>query len=200
MEPRFQTSFIPKKQIGDQSDYSDKIRETDIFSLAATMISIVTVVLFGGLFFYKSVLVKQIAKADIEVNNARSAIQPEMIKELIDANSRITTSINLLEKHVATSNLLYILGDLALKRFKFNDLTYSIKNGVPSITAQAEVQTFNALAQQQDVFSKSEYIKNPIFSNIALSDTGGVKFSFSSTVNFGAISYKKVLESLTLNE
>ncbi|KND52150.1 MAG: putative pilN [Parcubacteria bacterium C7867-003] len=199
MEPHFQTSFIPKKQIGNDSDYSDKVHETDILSLAATLFAIVTILLSGGLFFYKSLLLKQIAKADAEVNAARSAIEPDQIKELIDANSKIKASVSLLEKHVATSNLLYILGDLAVKKFRFTDFTYSSKNGIPVITAQAEVQTYNALAQQHDLFSKSEYLKNPIFSGINLNETGNVKFAFTSSVNLDAVSYKKALEALTMN-
>lgn len=199
MEPHFQTSFIPKKQISNDPDYSDKVHETDILSLAATLFAIVTVLLTGGLFFYKSLLLKQIAKADAEVNAARSAIEPAQIKELIDANSKIKASISLLEKHVATSNLLYILGDLSVKKFKFNELTYSSKSGGPVITAQAEAQTYNALAQQHEIFSKSEYLKNPNFSGISLNEVGNVKFTISSAVNLDAVSYKKALEALTIN-
>ena len=64
MEPKFQTSFIPKKIAEDDSRNRVSISaETNIFTLAATVVFVVISLLYGGLFFYKGVIIKQVEKA-----------------------------------------------------------------------------------------------------------------------------------------
>lgn len=200
MQPNFQTSFIPKKPVGGDVEKISVVHDTDIFTLAATIVFIVTALLYGGLYFYKNLLVNQIAEANKQLEDARSAILPEKIKELLDANSRINTASILLEKHLVNSRMLALLGDLSVKKLKFNDLNYSNKTGSPTIKINGEVQTYNALAKQQQIFTESEYVKNPTFSNIALDANGNIKFQFTSTIESGLLSYKKTIESLSVNQ
>jgi archaellum component FlaF (FlaF/FlaG flagellin family) len=200
MQPNFQTSFIPKKPVGGDVEKVSVVHDTDIFSLAATIVFIVTLLLYGGLYFYKSLIVKQIAEANKQLEDARSAILPEKIKELLDANSRINTASDLLERHLVNSKMLLLLNDLAIKKLKFNDLSYSNKTGSPTLKINGEVSSYNALARQQQIFTESEYVKNPTFSNIGLDSTGNIKFQFTSTIDSGLLSYKKSIETLSVNQ
>ncbi len=200
MEPRFQTSFIPKKATGNDFERAAAKDDTDIFSLTATIVFLATAVLFGGLFGYRMLLVKQIAQADSEINAAREAIQPEKIKELIEANFRIKSSLALLENHVVTTKLLKILGDSTIQKLRFESLEYKYIVGAPTIKIRSEVLTYNAFAVQQDVISKNEFFKNSTFTNIALGENGNIKYEFSSLVGRDVVSYKKAIESLTATE
>jgi len=201
MQPNFQNSFIPKKPIDNTPDRPSGINpDINIFSLAATIVFICTALLFGGLYLYKTILVKNLAAAAEELNNARTAIEPKKIQEILDANSRITTSLNLLEKHLIASNLLIFLGDSAVKKLKFNDLLYTNKDGVPIITINSEVQTFNAFAYQESVLSKNELIKFPNFTDITLAENGNIKFKFTARLDPSLVSYKKSLESINTEQ
>ena len=108
MEPKFQTSFIPKKPIvtGVSSTITRVYGSTNIFSVIAMAFFLVTVITSGGLFFYKKVLTSQIAQADTEITAARKALEVDKIQELINANAKIKSSRDLLDKHVAVSNLI----------------------------------------------------------------------------------------------
>ncbi len=200
MQPNFQTSFIPKKPVSGETEKVNVVHDTDLFTLAATITFIVTALLYGGLYFYNNLLVKQIGEAGKQLEEARAAILPEKIKELADADSRIATVNGLLEKHVVNSKMLVLLGDLAVTKLQFNDLTYTNKTGSPVLKINGEVQTYNALAQQQDILTKNEYVKNPVFSNITLSETGNIKFQFTSSVDLSLVSYKKTVESISINQ
>ncbi len=200
MQPNFQTSFIPKKPVSGESEKVSAVHDTDIFTLAATLTFIVTALLYGGLYFYNNLLVKQIEEAGKQLEDARSAILPDKIKELIDADSRIATVSGLLERHVVNSKMLTLLGDLAVTKLQFNDLTYTNKTGSPALKINGEVQTYNALAVQQDILTKNEYIKNPIFSNFTLSEAGNIKFQFNSSIDLSLVSYKKSVESLNTEQ
>ncbi|HRH26625.1 MAG TPA: hypothetical protein PLZ99_00495 [Parcubacteria group bacterium] len=202
MEPKFQTSFIPKKIAEDDSRNRVSISaETNIFTLAATVVFVVISLLYGGLFFYKGVIIKQVEKARQDLISASDAIQPDKIQEIIDNNTRINNSLEILDKHLATSRLMMFLSDSTIKKLKFNEFLYQNKDGVASVIIDSEVQTYNAFAYQQEVLAKSEYVKNPTFTDISLSDDGNVKFKFSGRIEQSLVSYKKALEStITINQ
>lgn len=201
MQPRFQTSFIPKKSIDNVPDRGAReVDDTNIFSLAATLIFLATALLLGGLFFYKNLVLKQLEQKGEEVNAARSAIEPEKIKEILDANARIKASVGLLENHLVTSRLLLFLGDLASKNLQFNDFNYQNKAGGPSITINGEAKTYNSLAFQQDVLSKNERLSQVVFSEINLNENGNVRFRVGARLDATLVSYKKLLETLSVNQ
>lgn len=197
MEPKFQTSFIPKKPIGSPvGSGMNIIHSTNVFSVVATVVFIVTLLTSGGLFFYKYTLNNQIQVADQNILTARAAFEPEIIKQLVDVNARIISAKKLLENHVVVSKLLGLMEDLVLKKMRFTEFNYANTDNNPTLTVIGEVQTYNALAEQQDVFLKSGSIKAPVFSNFNLGDNGYITFNFSATVDPTLISYKKTIEAL----
>lgn len=196
MEPKFQTSFIPKKQVGGDSDrVSFSAEGVNIFTFGATLIFIATIAVYGGLFFYKSYLINKQVESDKALNDARTAIEPEKIQDILDANSRITSSLELLERHLVTTNFLNLLGDSTVKNLKLNDLVYQNKNGVPSLIVSGEVGSYNALAYQEMVLRQNEFLKDISFSEINLGETGSIRFKLESRINPDVVSYKKIIDT-----
>lgn len=196
MEPKFQTSFIPKKPIvSGQGSGIKVVRSANIFSLIATIFFIVTVIISGALFVYKRVLLDDIEKAKLAVDNADKAIQSTLIKDLIDTNSRIVATKNLLDKHIAVSKLLSKLESLTIKKVRFTELSYKNQETGSVLLIKAEAQNYNALAQQENAYSTSDFLVNPQFSNFILTDNGGITVDFTSNINPSTISYKESLES-----
>ncbi len=195
MEPKFQTSFIPKKPIGTGGSNVGVVHNSNIFSTLATVIFIITLLSSVGLFFYKNLLTSQIDQYNKDITSASTALQPQKIQDLIDANSRITTTKTLLDGHVVVSKLLLLLNDLSLKKMRLTDFNYVNKNKQSSLSITAELQTYNALAEEQNIFSKNEFIKNPVFSNFILGDNGYITVNLSATIDSALISYKKSVQS-----
>ena len=201
MEPKFQTSFIPKRPIvSSQGSAVSVVRSTNIFSTIATVVFLVTIMTSLGLFAYKKVLISQITEANKQVITAKSAFQPEKTNELIDANSRIMVANNLLQKHVVVSKLLLLLQELTLKKVQFNDFVYANQNNALTLSMRGQVQTYNALAEQDQIFNNSEFIKDPKFSDFNLGDNGYIAVNFSANIDPDLLSYKKAIESLPLNQ
>lgn len=201
MEPQFKTSFIPKSPVvASQESKVNVVHTTNIFSVTATVLFLVAFFASGSLFIYKNILEDQIQKADDNITSARSAFEPEKIKELLDSDSRISSSKRLLEKHVAVSKLLTLLQALTVKRMRFSDLNYSNRNGSQNLQMKGEVQTYNALAEQRDIFSKDEFIINPKFTDFLPGENGTVGFSFSAVLDSNLVSYKRAIESLSINQ
>ncbi len=199
MEPRFQTSFIPKKPIINDAriaSSSSVVRESNVFNLIAVIVFVATLLASGGLFGYKIYLKQQIDKDNKDISDAQAAFQVDKIKELLDANNRILASKDLLDKHVAVSSLLTLLQSLTVRRLRLVTLDYSNKTGQNVISLSGEAQNYNALVEQSRIFEESQYLSNNIFSNFTLEDNGYIKVDFDSAVDTSLISYKKALEAV----
>ena len=196
MEPKFQTSFIPKKSIIEAAKLrSSPAPGRNIYSIVATAIFSLTLIASLGLFFYKNILTNQIAQADKEINDARAAFQVETIQDLLDANARITAIKRLLNQHVVVSKFLTLLQTLTVKNVRFYDLDYGNTNGEITLSMDGEGRTYNAIAKQSDIFSKNEFIKEQNFSDFTLDLNGNIKMKFFAKLEPGLVSYKKAVES-----
>jgi hypothetical protein len=201
MDPKFQTSFIPKKPVvGGVNEPAGLSRPIGIFSVFMWFAFIITVLTTLALFGYKQVLNSQISQAEKDIVSAREAFQPETLKELVDVSSRITLTQRLLNSHVLTSQILDMLQNLILKKVRLNNFTLSSKENVPTISMDLEASSYNALAQQSIVFSKSTEIKNPQFTDFTVLDTGNITTKFTATLDPSLLSYKKVIDSLNTNQ
>ncbi|OHA99350.1 MAG: hypothetical protein A3H52_01075 [Candidatus Zambryskibacteria bacterium RIFCSPLOWO2_02_FULL_39_26] len=201
MEPTFKTSFIPKKPIATaQASGPAPARSFNFFSLISTTIFIITILASGGLFAYKKILENQIVKADKDVNEARAAFQVEEIKDLIDANSRITAINSLLKNHVVLSKVFTLLEELTIKKIRFSDFSYAKKGDSLTLKMKTESQNYSALASQEEIFSKSQFLKNTKFFDFNIGENGYITTDFFTELNPSLISYKSVVESVSGNE
>lgn len=195
MEPQFQNSFIPKNPIVSSSSSAPVgVVSVNIFSVIAGVVFTIALLLAGGVFVYRGMLIKGIAEADQELDAARKAFEPEKITELINANAQISSANKLIEKHIVVSQVLELIQELIVKRMRFDNLTYAVKENVPTLSANVQAQTYNALAQQLEIFSKSEFIIDPAFSNFGLGENGVVKVGFTSGLSPKLISYKNTIQ------
>jgi hypothetical protein len=198
MEPKFQTSFIPKNPIvATQGPAITVVKSTSIVSFLAVLLFIATLIAFVGLFVYKGVLTQQIADADMSLVDARSNFEPEKIQELLDANTRIGSVTGLLDKHSIISPLLLSLQGSVIRRIRLTSFLYVHKDSKASVTLDMEAQGYNAMAGQEKDFSESEFFKNQFFSDFALTENGAVKVRFFANILPEFLSYKKQVEGKT---
>jgi hypothetical protein len=197
MEPKFQSSFIPKKPVvSTQNTAIPVAQETNIFSLVAGVMFTVAILVSAALFGYQKVLHNQILTAQQAVSDARSAFEADKIQDLIDSNGKIDSAKQLLVKHVALSKLLLLMQQLTLANVKFDDLEYTNQSGLPTLTIAVEAQSYNALASQSDIFRANEFIKSPYFTEFSPQDTGSIKAKFNSTIDTSLVSYAKAVNAM----
>lgn len=198
MEPKFQTSFIPKKPIVNDIGVEVRVvRDTNVISLIGNIFFIATLVALGGLYAGKMIVRNQIDTAKTEIKKESEAFQLDKVNELIDNNSRIVAAKNLVDKHVAVSPLLSLVESLTVKRMRLLGLVYSNKAGVPTLNLTAEALNYNVLAEQSRIFKESTYMSNNQFSNFVLEDNGYIKVDFATAIDTNLVTYKKAIESMT---
>ena len=194
MEPKFQSSFIPKSPIisGGEKALS-VVHSGNIFSTLATTLFVITVLASLGLFAYSYSLKNQISQNDKSLLAAREAFQAEKIQELLTVNGRIVAAKTLLGKHIAVSELLTFLQSGTVKNARFESLSYKQGTKGQTLSLGIEAASYNAVAAEKEALSGTLFLQNQVFSDFTLSDNGTVKAKFFANVNASLLLYKKTL-------
>lgn len=192
MDPKVQTSFIPKKPL---NAVDSRRAGLGFFSLIALIIFIASIGLAAGVFIYKKGMEKSIADARTTLDKSRAAFDPDFIKTIVRLNSRMEIGRQLLRTHVAVSPIFEVLEKYTLATVSFDDMKFIKKNdGKVEITMSGTARNYNSIALQSDVFGKSNYLRDALFEDLNLDDRGNVSFTFSATVDPAIVVYQDSLD------
>ncbi len=192
MDTKPQSSFIPKKP----SESGALSRSGGLFPFLADMLFVVALLASVAVFAYDKYLSSEIAKMDVDLSAARTAIQPELINQLVRSDKRIISANTLVDSHVTISSLFELLQSITLQNLQFTSFSFgSGEGGSLSITMKGEARTYATVALQAKIFNDNENFINPQFSNLDLNDKGDVVFAFKSQINPKIISYVEKLRA-----
>lgn len=192
MDPRFQTSFIPKKPVIAAT--GKVATPISLFSLIATIFFIIGIVLTGGMFFYKQLVLKQIETGKTELNAAKGAFEPEVIKDLVRIDSRLTAGNALLTNHVAVTPLFDFLSSVTLRSVRFKDFTFTyLASDKIQVQMKGQAQNYASVALQADLLSEQTSLTGTVLSDMTLEPTGTISFNVVTTVNPSLVSYSSIV-------
>lgn len=194
MEQNFQTSFIPKKPILNESvAYA---RPVGVFLIISLFILFTTLIATGGLYFYKGILVKKIAGMENTLNLAKNRFELSKIIELQTFDKRLRSSSEILSKHFTIVPVFNALEQLTMKSVRFTKFSYDLGNkdkSMISVKMSGVAIGYRSVALQSDLFAKNKNLIDPIFSNLTLDNSGNVVFDLEFSVDPGFVNYKKAL-------
>jgi len=194
MEQNFQTSFIPKKPIVEEVINSPK--KSMSFLTIFTIILFLTMALtFGGLYFYESVLAKNIVDMQASLKKANERFEVAKIKELQILDKRLVASGKILSKHLTISPVFQILQDITMKTVRYTEFSYDITDTDKIlIKMSGEADGYRSIALQADLFSSRKELIDPVFSNLTLQEKSNVVFDLEFSVDPSLVNYKQALE------
>lgn len=198
MEPKFQSSFIPKGPLAATTtgpNLAKRPGEKSILGLFGLVLFIVSVLGAAGVFGYKYYLKSNIEAMQADLEEVRAALNAEEIKELTHLHNRIVTTRELISKHVVLSPFFEFLETSAPRLVRFSELMYRTTAEGIEVNLRGESRGYGALALQANIFDQNNYFKSPAFSNLLLNERGDVTFSFRGLLDPGLISYAKLVES-----
>lgn len=195
MDTRLRTSFVPKKTLILKSEAGGGRVSINLFLSFGMIIFFLMIALAGGAYLYKVIIQKKIAEEGVALEKAKKAFEPSLIADVKRLDNRITTAKTILANHVAVLPVFDLLEVLTLKTVRFTKFDYkNTKSGSPTIQLDGEAKSYASVALLSDSFAGDERIKNPVFSNLNLNETGGVKFSFQASLDPAMVSFKKYFE------
>jgi hypothetical protein len=190
MDTKPQSSFIPKKP----SEAGALSRSGGLFPFIANMLFVVALIASVAVFAYDKYLSAQIGKMDEALSAARTAIQPDLINQLVRSDKRVISATQLVESHVTISSFFELLQSITLQNLQFTSFSFgSGEGGTIAVSMKGEARTYATVALQAKIFNDNENFVNPQFSNLDLNDKGDVVFSFKSQINPKIISYVEKL-------
>ncbi len=207
MDPKFQSSFIPKgspTSTGGTSYASTNfasgrpLKEGNLFSFMATIIFALSFLAALGLLGYTYYLNYSINRMKAELVAARDNLEPEVINELIRLDSRLNFARDLITNHQIVTPLFAFLSASTPVTVRFKDFNLSHTEKGVVLRLQGEARGYGALALQADIFNKQKFFNNATFSDFNLSEKGDVVFSFQATVDPSLLSYENSIAHSTL--
>lgn len=196
MDQNFQTSFIPKKPIVEDRDTSK--RPVGLLTIISFFLFFAMIISLGGLYFYKSSLMKSVAQMEKDLTIAKNRFEPAKINQLETLDKRLESSSEILTKHIAISPVFQELGDITMKSVRYTKFSYDLGKDESSnvmIHLSGVATGYRSVALQSDLFSENEHFIDPVFSNLALDDKGNVTFELVFGVDPSFVDYKQNIKT-----
>ena len=195
MEPKFQSSFIPKTS--SQETAVPKEVETapgprdggGLWSFIAKTIFVLTIVFSLGVFGAEWYINRNLVSLNASLTAAREELAPERIQEINRAFDRLNAIGGLLAKHVSLSSFLDKLAAMTVKTLRFTDFSFDTlsEKGI-TLNLKVEAVGYVSVAEQAEVFNQQPFFKNPVFFDLDLNEQGAVLFSFKGNLDPSVIS------------
>ena len=215
MEPKFQTSFIPKKPISPLGGFggmsgglagapSVKVshKGVSIFMTIAVIVFVLSLAAIGGAYLWKGYLKQTQQEYKVALAERERQFDIGLIERLKQIETQINTSKQLLANHIALSQAFDIISRMTIANVRFLSMDLSMpaggKGGI-NVSMKGYGTSLQAVAFQSDVLGQlslyglSRDIRNPIVSDPTLDPNGSVNFGFSAALDPGSLSYKESL-------
>lgn len=203
MEPKFQTSFIPKAPIangGTSSGFEVKPPRS-IIGTFSTLFFVLALIASGALFGYERYVDSQITQSQNTLNQARAAFESADNQKVILVSNQLKSIKTLLDRHTVISPLFQLLEKQTLPTVRLSSFTFNRNpEGVVSVVIEGEAQNYASLAQQTGIFSKEPFFKKMEFSDLTLSDSGTVKTKLKMDLDSELLLYTKKIQSVSTVE
>ncbi|MCR4310979.1 MAG: hypothetical protein NUV54_00185 [Candidatus Taylorbacteria bacterium] len=195
MDTKFQTSFIPKKNLVVEKSHS-RAENVSIFFIISVVLFIASLAAAGGVFAYKRILISSIDTKSVRLVEARNSFEPEFIDTANDLNKRIEAVKQLLSDHTVITPLFAFLEDSTLASIKFDEFSYDVRaDGTSYVALSGQAKNYSAIALQSDIFGKEKFVKSPVFSGLNPDKNGNIVFKFDASLDPTFLSYKESLKA-----
>jgi len=201
VDPKFRSSFIPKKPLAPKTG-GVKVRRRTSFNMMTFVSSLIFVVAAAGsagVYGYKYILQNRIDQKGVELTDARKKIQINQIEEFKLLDQRIDQAWGLLRNHKVTSAFFDFLEDYTLHNVQFDSYNYLAKEGDEKdmvVRLEGQSGSFESLVLQADILKQQMLISNVKFSEVnrdtqgnSLRGSGNVQFLIETQLNPTEVAY-----------
>ena len=196
-----QTSFIPKQPIREEKAASSS-RSFSLVNFLAIIIFFGSLAAAGGIYFYKGILDTKLKEMADSLARSRAAFEPGLIADLQVLDKRLNSSKEILGNHIALSPIFRSIESLTLKSVRFSKFAYEIsKDNAKKIDVKMSGQTsgqggYRSIALQSNKLAENKYFEDIIFSNLSLTQIGGVSFDLTFSVDPIFVDFEKTVANL----
>jgi hypothetical protein len=211
MDEKFRSSFIPKQPlVGQESGsprYSRRREPSNPFMALSTFVFVVSGLIYAGVWGYTLLVEREIDEMEARLESQRQEFKPAEIAEYKRFDDRLKVAANVLNNHIALSEILALLSDITLPSVRYTSFDFS-KDAVAAteqeiegeivrteaterltVVLEAEARTYEDIALQVKEFEANDFIRTSSFSDFILTDTGTIGFTIEATLDSRLIGY-----------
>lgn len=193
MDPKFRSSFIPKRPVATpgRGGGGRSYHSFNLIGFLGTLLFIVTLLGAGGVFAYRLTLQRQIDQAGVNLAAVKDTLDLKQIASDEQLAARISMAKELVQKHVTISRIFNLLDSNTLHQVGWNELVFKTdpETGMVSIIISGEADDFNSLSLQEDLLERDPIFENPHMESIKLTPAGTLEFDFTADINQSLIGY-----------
>lgn len=212
MDNGTKVSFIPKKPLSGRIER--RTRPVSFVLFLSFFIFFVTLTVYGGLYFYYANLETVLDNKTKELEVAKEKADPTgAIEKAKKLQIKINNTKNLLNKHVAPSQVFNLLEEVTLKSVVLDGFTLEKRNKqVESKSVTQAISTFNfviktngiaqsyaSLAYQSDILKKeikeNNRIESFLITNLSPNEKGEILFTLEMVLYAPFLSYKDTINN-----
>jgi len=157
----------------------------------------------GGAYAWKYILLSAQENYKQQLSDRERQFNIDLIEQLKRANVRIDLAQQIINGHLAMSQVFEIISRLTIGGVRFTSLDVSYdadRSGGIKIDMRGYGNNLASVAFQSDVLNQLEQyglrrvVRNPMLSNPVLDSNGKVTFGLSATVDPSSLSYVRAVE------
>jgi len=204
MEPQFKSSFIPKKDsvisaVGNVG-VPYKGSSTGILDKLATVLFVLSLVVWGGLFGYQKYVEADIVTLEQDIASARSLIDEDKVDLFVALGKQVRISKELLNQHISLVPLFEFMEEHTIPSVQYTEFSFSLgERGDIEVVATGRAQDFADVTRQEEVLIEADMLTQLSVNTITVADTvtsGGVTFNTTFTIPRQGLLYTELVKDL----
>ncbi len=174
MEPELQSSFIPKRAL--ERPEPNRRQPLNLLLVIALVIAFISAALWGGAFFYRGLLTKQVEGLRASVEKERQNLDQATIQLFQRVDRKLKVAKELLVAHAELVPVFRMLEELTLPSVQYTNFSF----GNRAINLDGRASSYEDIALQTQEFARDQRrIESFIFSDLNLSESGQVTFKLT---------------------
>lgn len=182
ISPGIPTSFVPKQP--SQQPKRGRASGHNLFLVAALFLGGLALIATVGTYLYDRYLTHVLEAKAEELAVAQREVNEDQVEEFVRLRDRLTYGQELLNNHIAVSQVFDVLEAETLASVRFSSMGLTVAD---DHTAQIEVEgtarNFNALAAQSNAYAGQKGIRRAIFSGIVVNKDNTVSFVLTADLD-----------------
>lgn len=175
-------TFIPKREAQFETKPGPKF---GLLGFGAFLLLIVSLILFGGSFFYKQGLNKDIKKMIQEIERQKEEFDPALINELILTSKNIEAAKSVVREHQIVSSVFALLEENTLSKVSFQKFA----DKKTAVSLEGESSNYEEIAKQVLILKANPLVEEIQFSRLAKSQNK-INFGLEIILKPEILSYK----------
>ena len=169
-------NLIPKEYKGRGLDFANIFSKTGGIAL---ILFILSLLIYGGLFFYSQALDKKLESVKQEITTLDSKRDSTTESAIDTADKKLELIEGLFKDHFYWSKLFSEIEKAVVPQVYFSESKFNFAEEKVNLLLSGSAKGYTAVAQQMVSFKENSSVEEIEVSNIRLNDSGGVEFDLA---------------------